>query len=48
VKAEAQAGKCGEPVEKDRKLPKYESWLGYAQNLPFVLRRYCELWGCGT
>jgi len=48
VKAEAQAGKCWDPVEKDLKLPKYENWANYAQNLPFVLRRYCALWGRGT
>ena len=48
VKAEAQAGKCWEPVEKELKLPKYENWPGYEQGLPFVLRRYCGLWGRGT
>ena len=48
VKAEAQAGKCWDAVEKDLKLPKYESWAGYANGLPFVLRRYCGLWGRGT
>jgi glyoxylase-like metal-dependent hydrolase (beta-lactamase superfamily II) len=48
VKAEAQAGKCWDAVEKELKLPKYESWPGYAQNMPFVLRRYCGLWGRGT
>jgi glyoxylase-like metal-dependent hydrolase (beta-lactamase superfamily II) len=48
VKAEAQAGKCWDAVEKDLKLPKYENWSGYANNLPFVLRRYCGLWGRGT
>src|SRR6266566_7996023 len=48
VKAEAQAGKCWDGVEKDLKLPKYQSWPGYEQNLPFVLRRYCALWGRGT
>lgn len=48
VKAEAQAGKCWDDVEKNLKLPKYETWPGYAQNLPFVLRRYCGLWGRGT
>jgi glyoxylase-like metal-dependent hydrolase (beta-lactamase superfamily II) len=48
VKAEAQAGKCWDRVEKELKLPKYESWPGYEQNLPFVLRRYCGLWGRGT
>ncbi len=31
VKAEAQAGKCWDGVEKDLKLPKYQSWPGYEQ-----------------
>jgi glyoxylase-like metal-dependent hydrolase (beta-lactamase superfamily II) len=48
VKAEAQAGKCWDPVEKELKLPKYEGWAGYETALPFVLRRYCGLWGRGT
>ena len=48
VKAEAQAGKCWDAVEKDLKLPKYENWPGYANGLPMVLRRYCALWGRGT
>jgi len=48
VKAEAQAGKCWDPVEKELKLPKYESSAGYETALPFVLRRYCGLWGRGT
>jgi glyoxylase-like metal-dependent hydrolase (beta-lactamase superfamily II) len=48
VKTEAQAGKCWDAVEKDLKLPKYESWPGYAAGLPMVLRRYCALWGRGT
>jgi glyoxylase-like metal-dependent hydrolase (beta-lactamase superfamily II) len=48
VKTEAQAGKCWDAVEKELKLPKYESWPGYQANLPFVLRRYCGLWGRGT
>jgi len=48
VKAEAQQGRCWDPVESTLKLPKYESWPNYAANLPFVLRRYCLLWGRGT
>jgi len=48
VKVAARQGKCWEPVEKEMQLPKYESWAGYAQGLPFVLRRYCGLWGRGT
>ena len=48
VKAEALQGKCWEPVEKELKLPKYASLPGYESGLPFVLRRYCGLWGRGT
>jgi glyoxylase-like metal-dependent hydrolase (beta-lactamase superfamily II) len=48
VKAEAQQGRCWEPVESELKLPKYASWPGYEANLPFTLRRYCALWGRGT
>jgi hypothetical protein len=48
VKEAAQAGKCWEPAEKEVKLPKYEAWPGYEQNLQYVLRRYCALWGRGT
>ncbi len=44
----AREGKCWEPAEKEFKLSKYESWPGYANNLPFVARRYCGLWGRGT
>ena len=48
VKAEAQKGRCWEPVESQLKLPKYASWPGYEANLIFSLRRYCALWGRGT
>ena len=48
VKAEAQQGRCWEPVESTLKLPKYANWPGYAANLQFTLRRYCALWGRGT
>jgi glyoxylase-like metal-dependent hydrolase (beta-lactamase superfamily II) len=48
VKVAAREGKCWDTVEKELKLPKYESWPGYQSNLPFVLRRYCGLWGRGT
>ncbi|HSC96643.1 MAG TPA: MBL fold metallo-hydrolase [Burkholderiales bacterium] len=48
VKVAAREGKCWDGVEKGVKLPKYESWPGYANNLQFVLRRYCMLWGRGT
>ena len=48
VKAEAREGKCWEPAEKEMKLPKYENWPNYQTAMPFVLRRYCGLWGRGT
>jgi glyoxylase-like metal-dependent hydrolase (beta-lactamase superfamily II) len=48
VRAEAQQGRCWEPVESTLKLPKYASWPGYEAGLPFVLRRLCGLWGRGT
>jgi glyoxylase-like metal-dependent hydrolase (beta-lactamase superfamily II) len=48
VKVAAREGKCWDAVEKEMKLPKYEKWPGYENNLPFVLRRYCGLWGRGT
>jgi glyoxylase-like metal-dependent hydrolase (beta-lactamase superfamily II) len=48
VKNAAREGKCWDTAEKEVKLPKYESWPGYQANLPFVLRRYCGLWGRGT
>jgi glyoxylase-like metal-dependent hydrolase (beta-lactamase superfamily II) len=48
VKVAAREGKCWDTAEKELKLPKYESMPGYAGGLPFVLRRYCGLWGRGT
>jgi glyoxylase-like metal-dependent hydrolase (beta-lactamase superfamily II) len=48
VKKAAREGKCWDAAEKEVKLPKYESWPGYQANMPFVLRRYCGLWGRGT
>ena len=48
VKVEARAGKCWDTVEKEMKLPKYANYPNYEAALPFVLRRYCGLWGRGT
>ena len=48
VQVAAREGKCWDPVEKEMKLPKYASLPGYETGLPFVLRRYCALWGRGT
>ena len=48
MKKLAQEGKCWDTAEKEFKLPKYEKMPGYANNLQFVARRYCGLWGRGT
>jgi glyoxylase-like metal-dependent hydrolase (beta-lactamase superfamily II) len=48
MKKLGQEGKCWDTAEKEFKLPKYESWPGYASGLQFVARRYCGLWGRGT
>lgn len=48
MKKLAQEGKCWDTAEKEFKVPGYENWPGYANNLPFVARRYCGLWGRGT
>ncbi|MBX9592575.1 MAG: MBL fold metallo-hydrolase [Hyphomonadaceae bacterium] len=48
VQRAAREGKCWDAAEKEVKLPKYANWPGYEANLPFVLRRYCGLWGRGT
>jgi glyoxylase-like metal-dependent hydrolase (beta-lactamase superfamily II) len=48
VKVAAREGKCWQPVERELKLPKYENMPNYANGLPYVLRRYCGLWGRGT
>jgi glyoxylase-like metal-dependent hydrolase (beta-lactamase superfamily II) len=47
MKKLAQDGKCWDTAEKEFKLPGYESWPGYENNLPFIARRYCGLWGRG-
>jgi len=48
VKAAAREGKCWEPAEKELQLPKYQHLPNYQAGLPFVVRRYCGLWGRGT
>lgn len=48
IKPEAQAGGCWAKVEKEMTLPRYEKMPGYEAGLPYVLRRYCGLWGRGT
>jgi len=44
----AQEGKCWDAAEKEFKLSGYENWPGHANNLQFVARRYCALWGRGS
>ncbi len=44
----AREGKCWDAAEKEFALPQYEKWPGYANNLQFIARRYCGLWGRGT
>ena len=48
MKKLGQEGKCWDTAEKEFKLPKYASWPGYDNGLPFIARRYCGLWGRGT
>ncbi len=48
VKAEAQKGGCWDRVEKELQLTNQKHWPNYETALPFVLRRYCGLWGRGT
>jgi glyoxylase-like metal-dependent hydrolase (beta-lactamase superfamily II) len=48
VKAAAREGKCWDAAEKEVQLPKYQHLPNYANGLPFVVRRYCGLWGRGT
>jgi glyoxylase-like metal-dependent hydrolase (beta-lactamase superfamily II) len=48
VKTAAREGKCWDTVEKEMKLPKHAHWPNYEAALPFILRRYCGLWGRGT
>lgn len=48
VRTAAREGKCWDTVEKEMKLPKYANSPNYETAMPFVLRRYCGLWGRGT
>jgi glyoxylase-like metal-dependent hydrolase (beta-lactamase superfamily II) len=48
MKKLAQEGKCWDAAEKEFKLAGYENWPGYANNVQFIARRYCGLWGRGT
>ena len=48
VKAEARAGKCWDPAEKELQFSKYEKMPGYAGGRHLVVQRFCSLWGRGT
>ena len=43
----ATQGKCYDEAMRSLKLPKYESWSGYAQFLPGNVERFCEYWARG-
>jgi glyoxylase-like metal-dependent hydrolase (beta-lactamase superfamily II) len=44
----AREGKCWDAAEKEFAMPEYANWPGYQNNLQFIARRYCGLWGRGT
>lgn len=48
VQVAAREGKCWDTAEKEVKMPGYASWPNYEAAWPFVVRRYCALWGRGT
>ena len=48
VKAEARAGKCWDPAEKELQFPKYAKMPGYENGRHLVVQRFCGLWGRGT
>jgi glyoxylase-like metal-dependent hydrolase (beta-lactamase superfamily II) len=43
----AGEGKCFDEAMRTLKLPKYETWSGYAQYLPGNVERFCEYWARG-
>jgi glyoxylase-like metal-dependent hydrolase (beta-lactamase superfamily II) len=47
VKKAAADNKCFDTAMKDIKLPKYESWGGYANALPANIERYCYWYARG-
>ena len=47
VKDAAAQGKCYDAAMKEIKLPKYESWPNYANNLPMNIERYCDYYNRG-
>jgi glyoxylase-like metal-dependent hydrolase (beta-lactamase superfamily II) len=47
VKKYADANKCWDTAMKEIKMPKYESWGGFAVSFPLNVERYCYWWGRG-
>jgi glyoxylase-like metal-dependent hydrolase (beta-lactamase superfamily II) len=47
VKKAVSEGKSYDQAEKEIKLPKYESWGGYAPYLPMNIERYYDFWNRG-
>jgi glyoxylase-like metal-dependent hydrolase (beta-lactamase superfamily II) len=47
VKKAVDAGKSYTDAQKEIKLPKYESWGGYAAFLPMNIERYYDFWNRG-
>jgi glyoxylase-like metal-dependent hydrolase (beta-lactamase superfamily II) len=48
VKEQARAGRCWNPAEAEVQFDRYKDMPGYANGRPYVVRRYCGLWGRGT
>ena len=48
VKEQARAGRCWNPAEAEVQFDRYKDMPGYANGRPYMVRRYCGLWGRGT
>lgn len=48
VREQARAGRCWQPAENELQLDRYRDMPNYANGRPYVVRRYCGLWGRGT
>lgn len=48
VQEQARAGRCWLPAENEVQFEKYKDMPNYAMGRPYVVRRYCGLWGRGT
>ncbi|MCI0370024.1 MAG: MBL fold metallo-hydrolase [candidate division NC10 bacterium] len=47
VRLAADQGKCWDQAMKEIRLPKYEKWGAYDQDLPGNIERFCAYWGRG-